>query len=56
MTVKLGALIVKPRVDLPLHKHQENELIKTLRFFDGLGKDLSHWEIEMLARAEGRGK
>jgi len=52
MAVKLGALIVRPGVDRPRRKQQESDLIPTLRFFEGLGKALSTWEIEMLARAE----
>jgi|GEM_PF-4069142 len=30
----------------------DSELVKTLRFFEGLGKDLSTWEVEQLAQAE----
>jgi len=30
----------------------DRELVKTLRFFEGLGKDLSTWEVEQLAQAE----
>jgi len=52
MTVKLGALIVKPGVDIPQQRREESDLIRTLRFFEGLGKPLSTWEIEMLTRAE----
>lgn len=56
MTVKLAALIVRPGVDRPRRNQQESDLIRTLRFFEGLGKPLSTWEIEMLARAEKDGR
>lgn len=50
MTIKLGALIVKGKVARP---RPQNDYAQTLRFFEGLGKDLSTWEIDLLIRAEG---
>jgi len=34
-------------------KKASADLLQTLRFFDSLGKDLSTWELEKLAREEG---
>jgi len=51
--MKLGALIVKGTIPRHRGSHSENDYLKTLRFFEGLGKSLSTWEFEMLARAEG---
>jgi len=56
MTIKLGALIVKGTIPQPSAKKQESEFIRTLRFFDGLGKPLSSWEIAMLCQAEREGE
>jgi len=53
MTIKLAALIVKGTIPRHRGRHSENDYLKTLRFFEGLGKSLSTWEFEMLARAEG---
>lgn len=52
MTIKLAALIVKGEIPRP--QQRENDYLKTLRFFESLGKDLSTWERELLARAERR--
>lgn len=54
--VRMGALIMRPRrrPEFESVRYQPNqELIKTLRFFEGMGKQLSTWEVEQLRKAEG---